>query len=171
MHWWRISKYDPRFRDGSGRYLRDEWIGAGQIGQVCGGTLLTEEEYLRVESLYVAAVLLCWKASGAPALEIRALETSAPFGLPAQQASLADVGFGAWRPRDGELVATSNVLTAMVRWCLRELGWCELAADGFELAFGYDFYVSVGSVDLSAAAREAVTASGLFIEAVAPSPG
>ena len=32
MHHIRITKYDPQFRDEQGGYLRDEWIGAGQIG-------------------------------------------------------------------------------------------------------------------------------------------
>jgi hypothetical protein len=37
MHGWRISKYDPRFRDDSGRYLGDDWIGAGKSAKSAGG--------------------------------------------------------------------------------------------------------------------------------------
>src|SRR5438128_1182732 len=76
VEYWRISKYDPQFRDQSGRYLRDEWIGAAQIGKAFGGETLTTDEYLRVERLYVAAVLHLWKASGAPSLQIQALQPS-----------------------------------------------------------------------------------------------
>ena len=164
MQCWRISKYDPRFRDKSGRYLRDEWIGAAQIGKAFAGEILTRDEYLRVERLYVAAVLHLWKASGAPSLQIQALEQSpSGFGMPPQSDDLLDVGFGGWRPVNGEAVLPA-FLEAMVRWCLRELGWCQLCADEFYVHWGYDYCVYVGTGDATSAAREEIASTGLFVE-------
>src|SRR5215831_19313867 len=102
MYWWRVTKYDPRYRDKSGRYLRDEWIGASQIGSEFVDGVLSEGEYLRVEGLYAAAVVQFWRASGEPPLQIQALEVSSPFGLPPQTDELSDVGFGDWRPVNGK---------------------------------------------------------------------
>jgi hypothetical protein len=51
---YRVTKYDPRLRDPSGRYLLDEWTSAGDVGRPFGGVLLTYEEYRRVEDAYVA---------------------------------------------------------------------------------------------------------------------
>src|SRR5215510_7191053 len=102
MYWWRVTKYDPRYRDKSGAYLRDEWIGAAQIGEAFVDGVLTQEEYLRVEGLHAEAAVRLWKASGEPPLQIQALELSTPFGLAPTTDSLDDVGFGDWRPVNGE---------------------------------------------------------------------
>jgi hypothetical protein len=166
MHRWRITKYDPRLRNDAGHYLGDDWIGAAQIGGVFSGTLLTEQEYLRVEHLYVTAALRLWAASGEPALQIKKLETSSPFGLPAQGEALSDVGFDGWFPVDDAFITTPQLVAAMVRWCLRDFGWCELVAGTFDITFGYDFYMFVGSNDALDAAREIVATSGLFVEDV-----
>lgn len=166
MYWWRVTKYDPRYRDESGRYLRDEWIGAAQIGEefVDGiDGILTEEEYIRVEGLYAAAVVRFWTASGEPPLQIQALELSSSFGLPSESDELDDVGFGDWRPVNGERVPSAR-LEAIVRWCLRSLGWCRLVSDEFCVDFGYDFYMSIGTATAIDAARQEVTSSGLFVE-------
>ncbi len=168
MECWRITKYDPRFRDKSGRYLRDEWTGAAQIGEAYAGKILTSDEYLRVESLYVAAVLHLWKAAGAPSLQIQALELSTSgFGLPPQSDDLLDVGFGDWRPVNGEVVPPA-VFETLVRWCLRELGWCQLGADEFYVHWSYDFYVYVETGDATSADREAIASTGLFVEPCKP---
>ena len=59
MHHFRITKYDPQFRhERTGAYMRDEWTGAGQIGEAFVDGVLTEGEYRRVEGLYASAVRL-----------------------------------------------------------------------------------------------------------------
>ncbi|MFL0507599.1 hypothetical protein ACH0B5_17895 [Ureibacillus sp. 179-F W5.1 NHS] len=30
---WRITKYNPAFRDQDGAYMKDEWISSSDIGQ------------------------------------------------------------------------------------------------------------------------------------------
>lgn len=109
MYWWRVTKYDPRYRDKSGRYLRDEWVGAAQIGKEFVDGALTKEEYIRVEDLYAAAVARFWTASGEPPLQIQALELSSSFGLPPVADELDDVGFGDWRPVNGERVPSARL--------------------------------------------------------------
>ncbi|MGH9828230.1 MAG: hypothetical protein ACREDR_33825, partial [Blastocatellia bacterium] len=55
MFEYRVTKYDPAKRDPEGRYLADDWIMYSQVGQVVGGTLLTMDEYLRIETAYINA--------------------------------------------------------------------------------------------------------------------
>jgi hypothetical protein len=148
--------------------MRDEWTGAGQIGEAFVDGVLTESEYRRVEGLYASALRLLWMESGQPTLQIQALETSVHFGLPAQLPTLDDVGFGGWRPENGEFIPGAQLLEAVVRWCLREFGWCQLVAPGFYLTFGYDFYMYVGTTDFVDSARRAITSSGLFAERCDP---
>jgi hypothetical protein len=98
VHLWRISKYDPRHRDQHGAYQRDEWTASSDIGKAFVDGVLTEREYLRVEGPYVSAVRRLWNEAGEPPLQIQGLET---YGAPGP---LGDVGFGDWRPANGELV-------------------------------------------------------------------
>ena len=44
-----ISKYDIKYRNELGVYLRDDWTSFFDIGKVWEGELLTREEYERVE--------------------------------------------------------------------------------------------------------------------------
>jgi hypothetical protein len=163
MFCWRVTKYDPRFRDEAGCYLRDEWIGAAQIGTEFADGVLTREEYLRVESLYVAALSRMWNTCGSPALQIQGLEVGAPFGLPPKDDSLDDVGFDDWRPVNGDYVPAARV-DAMARWCLRDFGWCQLVADRFYVHFGYDYYMYLGGEEFADDARQQIAADGLFVE-------
>jgi len=163
MYWWLVTKYDPQYRDASRRYLRDEWIGPAQIGEAFVDGVLTQEEYVRVEGLYAAAVVRLWTASGEPALQIQGLELASGFGLPPQTDDLDDVGFGDWLPVNGERAPAAR-LEALVRWCLRDLGWCRLVSDEFCVHFGYDFYMQIGTAKAVDDARQEVTSSGLFVE-------
>jgi hypothetical protein len=54
---YRVTKYDPAFRDARGAYTRVEWTSVGDIGTSFGGVVLTEAEYQRVEDAYIAAAL------------------------------------------------------------------------------------------------------------------
>ena len=50
-----ITKYNPSFRNEKGHYMKDDWIGFGQIGGVYEGELLTLDSYLQIESKYIKA--------------------------------------------------------------------------------------------------------------------
>jgi hypothetical protein len=56
MDWWRISKYDPTFRDQNGVYQQDEWTDVTDIGRAFDGTTLDLQTYLATEAAYVASV-------------------------------------------------------------------------------------------------------------------
>jgi hypothetical protein len=165
---WRITKYNPRFRhERGGYYLRDEWTSRSEIGKTFVDGVLTESEYRRVEGLYASAARLLWMASGQPPLQIQALEPNRP--PPTQSDPLGDVGFAGWRPVNGEFVPGEHFLVAaIVRWCLRELGWCLLVAPGFYVQFGDDFYMYAGTTDSLQNVRRAIASSGLFVEPTHP---
>src|SRR5262249_56008880 len=43
----RVTKYDPRFRDSRGAYMREDWIAMSDIGKSFEGVTLTASEYER----------------------------------------------------------------------------------------------------------------------------
>jgi hypothetical protein len=125
---YRISKYDPSFRDAEGRYTRDEWIMAGQIGESFDGVVLTREEYQRVENAYVTVALGFLRESGVASLTVKGLEN----------ARARPIAFG-----EGSVLGLEP-LAEVIRRLLREDFWCRLEGhDGF-LHFGWDYYMHVG---------------------------
>ena len=58
MKRWRISKYNPEFRDERGRYIKDEWTEYCEIGQEFEAGVFKKEDYFNVENQLVEAVLL-----------------------------------------------------------------------------------------------------------------
>lgn len=51
MHKYRISKYNPEFRNDKGIYLKDDWTSYCDIGKIYE-KVFTKEDYLNVESKY-----------------------------------------------------------------------------------------------------------------------
>lgn len=54
---WRITKYNPIFRNENGHYLLDEWICPSEIGKVLNGDLFTLENYLLIENAYIETII------------------------------------------------------------------------------------------------------------------
>ena len=65
---WRVTKYDPAFRDSNGSFSRDEWTAISDVGRIYEGVTFSREMYLAVESAYVESALRFVKEAGEPAL-------------------------------------------------------------------------------------------------------
>ena len=57
MNGWRITKYNPAFRDERGVYLKDEWTSVSDVGKSFDGVVLTFKEYREIEDNYVSTAL------------------------------------------------------------------------------------------------------------------
>jgi hypothetical protein len=145
---YRLTKYDPAFRDAGGAYLRDEWTSIGDIGRSFGGRLLTADDYARVEDAYVAAALSFWREVGSPRLTARAVERAS--------GRLVLVEAGA--------VEQEAHLAELTRALLREEIWCRLESETYFLHVGFDFYAYVGVSAPCTASCALAAASGLFVE-------
>jgi hypothetical protein len=148
MHQYRVTKFDPAFRDASGAYTKEEWTSFRDIGQPKGGVTLTEEDYVCTESAYIDVAQKFIAEDGGPALRVVGVENSAGRARP---------------PIEGEVVSERD-LAAVCRSILREEFWCRLEAGGRFLHFGYDYYMYVGVKSACPASVAAAVASGLFVE-------
>jgi hypothetical protein len=149
----RVSKYDPRFRDSSGAYTRDEWNAASDIGRTFGGVTLTPGESERVETAYTTTVVAMLAEAGVELLAVRGLE----------QYPEARVPFG-----EGAMVPLGRVAD-VARGVLREEYWCRLESPNAFVHFGYDYYIYVGIPTVPSRALAQAAVAGLFVEDV-PSP-
>lgn len=74
MQYWRITKYNPKFRDIDGRYLKDEWTAFSDIGCVYDGIEFKYSAYLEVESSYIDTIMSIMSETEKINMKIEGLE-------------------------------------------------------------------------------------------------
>lgn len=158
MQGWRVSKYNPSLRDVSGRYTREEWTSVHDLGKTIGGHTLTIEEYLRVEKAFVETATAFHIGAGAPLLLAHDVEIAGSNpNVPGDVVSVP--------PAEDQAIGRDD-LAIVIRFCLREIIWCKLEAAEHScmIHFGYDYYMYLTGVALTAHACEVAQAGGLFLE-------
>ena len=89
------------------------------------GKLVSEEEYLYVESLYIDLLLELAREMGIKFFTIKEFENYDAFAL-----------------REGEIVGLER-LSFVIQAILRDECWGKLVNDGLEIHFGYDYIMYV----------------------------
>ena len=64
MHQFRVTKYDPAYRNELGHYRRDEWTSFSDVGCEANGSVVTLGEYERVELAYIDSALAFMREAG-----------------------------------------------------------------------------------------------------------
>jgi hypothetical protein len=150
----RLTKYDPAVRDGTGAYTADDWIMFSQIGDEFDGERLTLAKYLDVEARHLVVLASFIEESGTAELAAEGVENSG----------------GAFRVAEAAKLSPIEAIEA-VRQMLRDEGWCRLIDDDrFYIHIGWDYYVYVGTdrpCERSVALAESV---GLFVDRDFTSP-
>ena len=159
----RITKYNPAFRDANGAYRRDEWTSASDVGQSFNGQLLTTAEYQRVEAAYVTSALALLRAAGSTSLRVTGLEypvSTPPLPL-----------------HEGAVVSLAEA-AAIVAGVLRDEFWCKLEGPNSFVHIGHDYTMYVGVPIACPQAEDLASRLGLFVESflspyreAAPTPG
>ena len=149
MKEYRITKYDPQYRDDSGVFTKPEWTMFSDIGETIGGHVVSESEYERIESAYINAALHFLNEAGIDSLIVRGLENHG--GYPTAMT-------------EGQTLSTRELQTAF-REILREKCWCCFERDGMGFVhFGYDYYMYVGVSRTCTNSIRYAEEQGLFVE-------
>ena len=148
MFQYRVTKYDPQFRDAGGAFLCDDWISFGDIGSEFEGTVLTLEAYLRVEDTYVEVALAFLREADFSCVRCVAVENHA--ANPAAPDEGTSVAVERWAP--------------LIRAVLRSEWWCRFESAGAFLHFGYDYYMYIGVPVRCAQSVAFSHRRGLFVE-------
>ena len=145
---YRISKYDPKFRDETGAYQKNEWTSVSDIGKKFDDGMLEKEEYLRVENNYFEFVLELLEKLKISAVKLRKQEPKKQYA--AQMVRVDDELFKQIFERN-----------------LREQFWCEFHAKGLYFWIGYEYYLHVNSNEnLAKEIKETAAKHGLFVEEI-----
>ena len=149
---YRVTKYDPQFRDAAGVYRREEWTYFRQVGKKITGKVLTIREYSRTESAYLEVLRSMLEEAKLPFLEIRSLQIPREGGK-----KLAP-----WARRSRLSVAKA---VEFARLALREELWGRLVLPGIAYVhFGWDYYMYVGLPVAVPTACALASSLGLFVE-------
>lgn len=156
---YRVTKYDPAYRDEWGAYTRDEWASRRDIGQEIGGYVLTDDDYLSTENRYLYVLTAFAQESGVSHLTVVGLDK--PPGVPAE-----------WRHLQEGATVSLDEAVEIARIMLREepLGARLEDGDRFYVHVSDNMYMWIGShVECTFSIGEAQRL-GLFVEAGIASP-
>jgi hypothetical protein len=145
---YRVTKYNPAFRDSSGAYNKDEWTSVKDIGRSYAGVMLTREEYERIENAYASAALAFLSEGGLSSLRVEGLENKQMHELHFRSDSNLPL----------------DEIDDAIRRILREEFWCRLEGDGGFVHFGWDYYMYIGVSHPCPTARERTVELGLYVE-------
>jgi hypothetical protein len=156
---WRVTKYDPSFRDSKGAYTKPEWTDSS-----CIGSEVSLEDYLRVEDAYYHSIRHFMADGNISNLKVRSLETHKSVSPSLAKSGLDSILLN--RPKlSNKSVLAQGDLEQVIRMNLRGLIWCKLKnASRFFVHFGHDYYMYIGSDSPCLNAIEEAKKLGLFVE-------
>ncbi|MEH7073792.1 DUF7683 domain-containing protein [Neobacillus drentensis] len=161
---WRVTKYNPDFRDENGAYtLTEEWTCPSELGKILNGREFTLDEYLQVEAAYVNAVINFIEESGFDSLRVLML-SQWNISEEDKTSPLYEVEFEQLVLQEDKLVNKSEI-RLICKMVLRNFLGCQLyLKDKFFVHFGWDYYMFIGSYVNCSSAIEIAKKNGLFVE-------
>lgn len=152
MYTYRITKYNPKFRDETGAYTKDEWTEFSDVGKEFDGNVLTIGEYEQVESAYIETLIAFLEENNISNLNIYKIE------------NFRDVKFGDKIIKRSQFYNLPD-LRELFRMILRGQFWAKFKnEDGSYVDFGWDYYMYIGVPNQSKKAIEFAEKNHLYVE-------
>lgn len=163
MKKFRITKYNPSFRNERGEYILDEWTSFYDIGKKFYDGILTEQAYFEKEHAYIQAIELLLRDNDLRLMHIVQLEKNIPEDL---YKSLTNNEKKFIENIEVGMSIIHNDIKSLCKMILRELVWAKLESPNGLLAieFGYDYYMYVICNEIDEKTKENILRSGLFVE-------
>jgi hypothetical protein len=148
MHKYRITKYNPVFRDNNGWYHEDDWIMIWQIGDTFNGRVFTTNDYLQMEDKYWETLRYLLELSDVDLMKIVHVERADNIKPFFTTNKYVDTQFVEKAIKLNRPIRISNI-EIVVRLCLRGIIWCKLISKTkVNVSFGYDYYMYLETNDL-----------------------
>ncbi|MFD1177721.1 hypothetical protein ACFQ3W_15625 [Paenibacillus puldeungensis] len=163
MYCWRITKYDPAYRDHKGNFEKEEWTSFSDIGKVFGGSQFAISDYLSIESKYISAVTILMKCMNASSLEISNVEKFENSIVQNQYVARNMVEMFT-TIKNGDNIDVTNI-PDLCKLILRDHLWGKLSTSSMFVHFGYDYYMYIGLQKECQLGLNEIRESGLFVEA------
>lgn len=167
MYSWRITKYNPKFRNNKGVYTKDEWTSLSDIGKIFNGKKLTLNDYIKIESSYIKSIISFIKVLKIPYLIITDLEKhDLDYSVVNKYNEIySDAIINIFNNIKNNTEYDIEQITLICKLALREHLWLKLKyTEEIFIHFGYDYYMYIGSNVKNDLLIEKIKDSGLFIE-------
>lgn len=172
MYQYRISKYDPQYRNEKGIYCREEWTSYCDIGKLYDGKIFSKDDYIKTETDYCNTILSILKNSEIKEVNLQSLELN--FSVDEIKQMLQQKGLDLSIKEEIAINSLKNGdridihdLQLYIKLVLRECFWCKFvdADSSIQIEFGYDYYIYLISKNvLSKEIAENCRQKGIFIE-------
>lgn len=163
MYNWRVTKYNPMYRDRNNVYVHDEWTSISDIGKYFEGKQLTLDEYLVSENAYIDVVISSMNEANLKNVKILELEKTWDT-MCADTSDLAMEKF--YDSLKNGMSISINEIAILVKLLLREKVWGKLVSDDLEIHFGYDYYMYICSKNRLENMEAIIKMNRLFVENV-----
>ena len=163
MKKYRITKYNPAFRNENGEYMIDEWTSIWDIGKRFYNGVLDNETYYETEIKYLQALKYVLDDNSVLSMRVSQLEKYndefCEIHLSSDEQKLKN------NIKVGSLLDCKHI-EVLSRMILREILWGKLeSVDGLvTVEFGYDYYMYVICKELSEYTKRKIFMLGLFVE-------
>lgn len=168
---YRISKYNPKYRDNGWLRLEDTWTSFSDIGKIYKGKELIIDEYLKVENKYIEVILDILTYFNIDYLRIEKLELR--YSSLEIKKAMKDKGIIILQFEEEIIESLLKTKTLKlehtpiyIKFILRECFWCELYSDipTVLIEFGYDFYMYVTCPFIPKEIIDIFKSKGIFID-------
>ena len=163
MSYYRITKYNPGFRDVKGYYTANDWTSVSDIGNVFSDGVLTKEKYLETENTYIQAINVILNENNISEMIVTDLEkyednTSSELLSSDEKKLFFNIS-------DNMCVKLYEI-QHIARMNLREILWCRLLSrtENLEIEFGYDYYMYIRCNEIPSSIKRMIFDLGLYIE-------
>jgi len=167
MYSWRVTKYNPKFRDHTGSYTRadEEWYLYSQIGSIYNGVKFSYGDYKKVENAYVKAILYFMRDTKLTMLQVVELDKpkkklQITKHYPKKMIQIIN------SIKEGALVDVATI-AYIARWNLRDMNApyrCILQSKDMYVHFCWDYYMFIGCKYACKHAIGQTEELGLFVE-------
>ena len=162
MHQYRITKYNPIYRDNNGFFKHDEWTSVTDTNIFNKSSSITFNDYMVIENDYINVVKHIMSINGTDRLEVKLKEHRANrLNYPDCDENKI-VSFLTETKWDQPIYGDD--IEFLVKLCLREEVWCKLENTYMFAHFGYDYYMYVGSARELKSGEIKIIAPNLFQE-------
>lgn len=138
MYYYRISKYNLKYRNSSGDYILEDWTSYSDIGETFCNKELTLEEYRIMENLFIDVVIFAMKETQQDFLIVSELEKIVDNN------SVLNVGnesYALYKDIHNNARIHLKEIPLFMKLQLRELLWGKLVSENLNVHFGYDYYM------------------------------
>ena len=146
MKQYRVTKYNPEYRNADGTYNRDEWTSYSDVGNI-----VANEEYEKVENSYIESALDFLEEQNISKITITYLENQQNYKEP----SIA---------LETGTELNAEHLKEVLKSILRERYWAKLENNNSFIHIGWDYYMYIGVPNESQSGRKHAESKGLFVE-------